>query len=85
MQRYVSSYEILQSEAGAILQEDLSEASTIIAVKEVPIELLMPNKTYLFFSHTIKAQPANMKMLDCILERVGNSWSPILIFRRKFA
>ena len=58
------------SKAGAVVQEDLSEASTIICVKEVPSELLIPNKTYLFFSHTIKAQRINMPMLDTILEKV---------------
>ncbi|XP_054713377.1 alpha-aminoadipic semialdehyde synthase, mitochondrial-like isoform X2 [Uloborus diversus] len=55
--------------AGAIIQEDISEAPVIIGVKQVPIDCLLPNKTYCFFSHTIKAQEANMPMLDCILER----------------
>ncbi|XP_055948926.1 alpha-aminoadipic semialdehyde synthase, mitochondrial-like isoform X2 [Argiope bruennichi] len=55
--------------AGAIIQEDISEAPVIIGVKQVPIDSLLPNKTYCFFSHTIKAQEANMPMLDCILER----------------
>jgi alpha-aminoadipic semialdehyde synthase len=57
-------------QAGALLQDDLSECSAIVAVKEIPIDLLQPNTTYMFFSHTIKAQPINMKMLDTILERV---------------
>jgi len=35
--------------------EDLTEASVIFGVKEVPIPRLMANKTYFFFSHTIKA------------------------------
>jgi alpha-aminoadipic semialdehyde synthase len=43
------------AEAGAIISEDVSEASVIFGVKEVPIENLLPNKTYFFFSHTIKA------------------------------
>jgi len=42
-------------EAGAEIKEDVSEASVIFGVKEVPIENLMANKTYFFFSHTIKA------------------------------
>ena len=42
--------------AGAELTEDLSPASVILAVKEVPQELLIPDRTYVFFSHTIKAQ-----------------------------
>jgi alpha-aminoadipic semialdehyde synthase len=31
--------------------------------------LLIPDKTYAFFSHTIKAQEANMPLLDAILEK----------------
>lgn len=54
---------------GAIVQEDLSPANTIIAVKEVPPEKLLADKTYMFFSHTIKAQPSNMPMLDSIIEK----------------
>ncbi|EFA79152.1 aminoadipic semialdehyde synthase [Heterostelium album PN500] len=50
--------------AGAIIQEDLRDCDVIIAVKEVPSEYLFPGKTYIFFSHTIKAQPYNMPMLD---------------------
>eukprot|EP00742_Colponemidia_sp_Colp-10_P006586 GILJ01007057.1.p1 GENE.GILJ01007057.1~~GILJ01007057.1.p1 ORF type:complete len:567 (-),score=95.36 GILJ01007057.1:268-1968(-) len=54
--------------AGAVIQEDLSEAGTILAVKEVPMNLLIANRTYVMFSHTIKAQPANMPLLDKMLE-----------------
>jgi hypothetical protein len=56
-------------QAGAIIQEDISEAPVIIGVKQVPIDSLLPNKTYAFFSHTIKAQEANMPLLDAILDR----------------
>lgn len=42
-------------EAGAQISEDVSSAQVIFGVKEVPIENLMPEKTYFFFSHTIKA------------------------------
>ena len=51
------------------MKEDLSEADCIICVKEVPEELLIANKTYLFFSHTIKAQRNNMAMLDAVLSK----------------
>ncbi|XP_049867779.1 alpha-aminoadipic semialdehyde synthase, mitochondrial [Pectinophora gossypiella] len=61
MQTYIS--------AGAIVQEDISEASVIFGVKQTPIDLLIPNKTYCFFSHTIKAQEGNMPMLDAILAK----------------
>lgn len=56
--------------AGAIVQEDLLQAQLILSVKQVPADSLLPNKTYAFFSHTIKAQPDNMAMLDTILHRV---------------
>ena len=55
--------------AGAIICEDLSEAQVIIGIKEVPIVELLPNRTYLFFSHTLKGQPYNMPLLDALLER----------------
>ena len=55
--------------AGAELNEDLSGASTICAVKEVPPELLIPERSYLFFTHTIKAQPYNMPLLDTLLKK----------------
>ncbi|XP_056000894.1 alpha-aminoadipic semialdehyde synthase, mitochondrial-like isoform X3 [Ostrea edulis] len=57
------------SDVGAVIREDLSEAELIIGVKSVPIDLLLPNKTYAFFSHTIKAQKDNMPLLDAILEK----------------
>ena len=55
-------------EVGAIIQDDISEADLILGVKEVPIEHLIADKTYMFFSHTIKAQPYNMPSLDKMLE-----------------
>lgn len=55
--------------AGAIVQEDISEASVIFGVKQVPIEALIPEKTFCFFSHTIKAQETNMPLLDSILDK----------------
>lgn len=59
------------SRAGAVIQEDISEASLIIGVKRPPEEKLIPKKTYAFFSHTIKAQEANMGLLDDLLKKVG--------------
>jgi len=54
---------------GAVVTEDLSPCNFIIGVKEIPIENLMSNRSYLFFSHTIKGQPYNMPLLDIILEK----------------
>jgi len=56
-------------EVGAVISEDLSSCDLIVGVKEVAKELLIPNKTYIFFSHVIKAQPYNMPLLDTILDK----------------
>ena len=42
--------------AGTIVTEDLSKASVIFAVKEIPLSFFQKNKTYVFFSHTVKGQ-----------------------------
>lgn len=55
--------------AGGILQEDITEACLILGVKRPPEEKLMSKKTYAFFSHTIKAQEANMNLLDEVLKQ----------------
>lgn len=55
--------------AGAHVQEDVSEASVIFGVKQVPVDQLIPERTYCLFSHTIKAQESNMPLLDAILEK----------------
>jgi len=54
---------------GIKLSTDLSECDTLLGVKEVPIDQLIPNKTYLFFSHTIKEQAYNRKLLCAILKK----------------
>nr|XP_046208416.1 alpha-aminoadipic semialdehyde synthase, mitochondrial isoform X1 [Oncorhynchus gorbuscha]XP_046208417.1 alpha-aminoadipic semialdehyde synthase, mitochondrial isoform X1 [Oncorhynchus gorbuscha]XP_046208418.1 alpha-aminoadipic semialdehyde synthase, mitochondrial isoform X1 [Oncorhynchus gorbuscha]XP_046208419.1 alpha-aminoadipic semialdehyde synthase, mitochondrial isoform X1 [Oncorhynchus gorbuscha] len=62
-------HENYYEKAGAIISEDISEASLIIGVKSPPEEKLYPRKTYAFFSHTIKAQEANMGLLDDLLKK----------------
>ena len=54
---------------GLILSDDLSECDIILGVKEVNISDLIPNKKYLFFSHTLKKQPYNRKLLQAILNK----------------
>ena len=54
--------------AGARVQEDLSPADVVLAVKEIPYRLFQPGKTYVFFSHTIKGQPYNMPMLRHLMD-----------------
>ena len=53
---FCKSFKILQAyaNAGAFIQEDLSEASVIFGVKQVPVDSLQRDKTFCFFSHTIK-------------------------------
>lgn len=55
--------------AGCIIAEDLSHCHILMGVKEVPTALLLPDTTYLFFSHTIKRQPYNRKLLQEMLRR----------------
>ncbi|WP_452227913.1 NAD(P)-dependent oxidoreductase [Lacinutrix sp. MEBiC02404] len=54
---------------GFEVTEDVSDADVMIGVKEVPIDNLIPNKKYFYFSHTIKKQPYNRKLLLAMLER----------------
>ena len=48
---------------------DLSECDVLFGVKEVPIAALIPNKSYFFFSHTIKQQPYNKELLKAIIDK----------------
>ncbi len=49
--------------------EDISSCDILFGVKEVPVSQLIPEKTYFFFSHTIKKQPRNRNLLQAILEK----------------
>ncbi|QVY65319.1 NAD(P)-dependent oxidoreductase [Polaribacter sp. Q13] len=55
--------------AGLEVSENVSDCDVLFGVKEVPIEALINNKKYFFFSHTIKKQPYNRKLLLAILEK----------------
>ncbi|AEW87090.1 alanine dehydrogenase [Flavobacterium columnare NBRC 100251 = ATCC 23463] len=57
------------SNLGISIDTDLTDCDVLIGVKEVPVEALIPNKTYFFFSHTIKKQPYNRKLLIACLEK----------------
>jgi len=54
---------------GFTVTDDVSDADVMIGVKEVPIAHLIPNKKYFYFSHTIKKQPYNRKLLVAMLEK----------------
>ena len=53
--------------AGLKVDEDLSQADIIFAVKEIPISLLQDKKVFVYFSHTVKGQDYNMPMLQHLL------------------
>ncbi len=55
--------------AGITVKDSLEECNIILGIKEVPPAELIPNKTYLFFSHTRKKQPYNQKLLQTIIEK----------------
>ena len=57
------------TQAGFEVLQDISQADVLIGVKEVPIDALLPNKKYFFFSHTIKKQPYNRDLLKAMLEK----------------
>lgn len=57
------------TEVGIEVVDDLSVCDVIFNIKEVPSEALIANKTYFFFSHTIKKQPYNKEMLQTILKK----------------
>lgn len=48
---------------------NMDDCDVLIGVKEVPLDALIPNKKYFFFSHTIKKQPYNRSLLLAILEK----------------
>ncbi|TRX50416.1 alanine dehydrogenase [Fulvivirga sp. M361] len=54
---------------GAEVVDDVSDCDILMGVKEVPMEDLIDNKTYFFFSHTIKEQPYNRDLLRLILKK----------------
>ena len=56
-------------EQGLKVIEDISHCDVIMGVKEVPIDMLIPNKTFFFFSHTYKKQPYNRDLLRAVLAK----------------
>jgi saccharopine dehydrogenase (NAD+, L-lysine forming) len=56
-------------EVGVEVREDISDCDILMGVKEVPVQNLIREKTYLFFSHTIKKQPYNRKLLQEVLKK----------------
>ncbi len=59
----------LYQKAGAIVSENLEGCDALLGIKEVPVNELIENKTYLFFSHTKKEQPQNQKMMHAMIDK----------------
>ncbi|MDQ2751795.1 MAG: NAD(P)-dependent oxidoreductase [Bacteroidota bacterium] len=55
--------------SGAIISENLADCNVILGIKEVPVNDLIENKTYLFFSHTKKEQPHNQKLMHKMVDK----------------
>jgi saccharopine dehydrogenase (NAD+, L-lysine-forming) len=54
---------------GMEVSDDMASCDVLLGVKEVPVDWLLAGKTYCFFSHTIKKQPANRRLLQAVLEK----------------
>ena len=54
---------------GIEVADDISDCDVFFGVKEIPVDYLIPNKKYFFFSHTIKKQLHNQKLFQAILEK----------------
>ncbi len=54
---------------GIEVVSDVSYCDILMGIKEVNIRSLILGKTYLFFSHTIKEQPYNQKLLKQIIDK----------------
>ena len=54
---------------GVELKENLEECDILFGIKEVPPHYLIPNKIYLFFSHTRKKQLYNQRLFQEIIKR----------------
>lgn len=57
------------TDLGIEIVDSLAACDYIFGVKEVPINELLSNKTFFFFSHTFKKQPYNRNLLNAILDQ----------------
>jgi len=54
---------------GFVPVNNINDSDVLLGVKEVPVDALIPNKKYFFFSHTIKEAPYNRKLLQAVLAK----------------
>jgi alanine dehydrogenase len=57
------------SKVGIEINETLDDCDILFGIKEVPVDMLIPGKKYLFFSHTRKLQPYNQKLIRGIINK----------------
>ncbi|WEK34124.1 MAG: NAD(P)-dependent oxidoreductase [Candidatus Pseudobacter hemicellulosilyticus] len=55
--------------AGVEVLEDMTHCDVLMGIKEVPVSMLIPGKTYLFFSHTKKQQPYNQALFQAVIRK----------------
>jgi len=55
-------------EAGALINEDLSDCSVVFGIKEMDLDIFLPDKAFMCFHHVIKGQESNMPMLKHIMK-----------------
>ncbi|MBN1968934.1 MAG: hypothetical protein JXR48_02710 [Candidatus Delongbacteria bacterium] len=57
------------AEMGAEIVDSVDNCDIIFGVKEIPIERIQEDKTYIFFPHVVKGQRRNMEMLKTLREK----------------
>jgi alanine dehydrogenase len=55
--------------AGVEVKEDMSGCDILLGIKEVPVQELIPEKIYLFFSHTKKRQLYNQQLFRTMIDK----------------
>ena len=54
---------------GIELTDNMQDCDILLGIKEVPVDNLIPGKTYFFFSHTKKKQPHNKGLMQALIEK----------------
>lgn len=61
--------DIEYANCGLDLVDNVDDCDVLLGVKEVPINQLIANKKYFYFSHTTKKQPYNRDLLRAMLDK----------------
>jgi hypothetical protein len=57
------------AQAGVEIVDNMEVCDILLGIKEVPADMLIPGKTYLFFSHTRKKQEHNRKLFRSVIDK----------------